>query len=314
MLSALIFSIGITAPVLLVMMLGYCARHRGWVDGHFVTQGSTMVFNVGLPSVLFLKTSHMDFAAITGAFDVIVVGALATVGAILVMWKVSPLIAPAQNQRGVFVQGAYRSNMGIMGLATVMNMYGDIALPIAAIYLSLITILYNVCAVAVLSLSNQSALELKPVFKHIALNPLIHSLLLGIVASALKIELPAIMVVSLEYLSDMVLPLALICIGAKLDLKRLLRPSMIVFIGSAAKLLFTPLLALVLGKLAGLEPMELGVLFLMASAPSASASFAMAKQFGGDAELAADMIAVTTIFATVTTAFGVFILTIIGWV
>lgn len=61
-------------------------------------------------------------------------------------------IQPAQD-RGVVVQGAFRSNMGIIGLAYCVNAYGDKALGASSLYLGLMTILFNIFAVITLSRS-----------------------------------------------------------------------------------------------------------------------------------------------------------------
>ena len=46
--------------------------------------------------------------------------------------------APAD--QGVFVQGIFRSNMAIIGLATVANAYGEQGLSIGAVYMGIVTI------------------------------------------------------------------------------------------------------------------------------------------------------------------------------
>ena len=42
--------------------------------------------------------------------------------------------------KGVFVQGVFRSNMAIVSLATVFNAYGSEGLGVGAIYMGVITI------------------------------------------------------------------------------------------------------------------------------------------------------------------------------
>ena len=58
----------------------------------------------------------------------------------------------------------------------------------------------------------------------------------------------------------------------------------------------------------GFRSMELGVLMLMASAPSAAASYAMVRAMGGNATLAANIIALTTLGSLLTTSAGVSLL------
>lgn len=58
-----------------------------------------------------------------------------------------------QKLRGIFVQGSFRGNMGIMGLAYVQNAYGPEGIGAAALLVGSITVLYNILAVITLTRS-----------------------------------------------------------------------------------------------------------------------------------------------------------------
>ena len=63
---------------------------------------------------------------------------------------------------------------------------------------------------------------------------------------------------------------------------------------------------------AGFQGMELGVLVLMASSPSAAAGYSMVRAMGGNATLAANIIALTTLGSLVSTSAGVSVLRALG--
>jgi predicted permease len=67
------------------------------------------------------------------------------------------------------------------------------------------------------------------------------------------------------------------------------------FYASAAKLFGTPLLAIAIGLLFGLEGTLLGILIMMVAAPTAAASYVMVRAMGGNHGLAAGIISVTTL-------------------
>jgi len=111
-----------------------------------------------------------------------------------------------------------------------------------------------------------------------------------------------------NYFASMTLPLALLCIGATLDLKALRATSSLALKATAYKLIFLPV-PMVLGAwLVGYEGMTLGVLFLVFSCPTAAASYVMARAMGGNAALAANIVALTTLLGTLTISVGVFAL------
>ena len=57
MLEQFIFAFGITGPVLLLLLLGWAIRQLKLVDHEFVTQTNALVFNVGMPAILFFALS-----------------------------------------------------------------------------------------------------------------------------------------------------------------------------------------------------------------------------------------------------------------
>jgi predicted permease len=62
----------------------------------------------------------------------------------------------------------------------------------------------------------------------------------------------------------------------------------------------------------GFRGMELGVLLFMSSAPTAAASYVMVKALGGNAFLAANIIAITTVGSLITTSASMMLLGQLG--
>jgi hypothetical protein len=77
------------------------------------------------------------------------------------------------------------------------------------------------------------------------------------------------------------------------------RPGLLLLV-AVGKLLVMPLTAWGLGRLLGLSGAPLGVVVLAVGAPTATASYILARLLGGDAELIAAIVAATTLGALVT--------------
>ena len=73
-------------------------------------------------------------------------------------------------------------------------------------------------------------------------------------------------------------------------------------VSALCKLLVVPLLLIAAGIVLGFRGLELGVLALMSSAPSAAASYIMVRAMGGNSALAANIIVLTTIGSLFTTS------------
>jgi len=272
---------------------------------------SSLVFNVTLPALLFITISKTNIDQFAN-FSLIGYGLVATLIMFLVLeWCSGFCVQPAED-RGVVVQGAFRSNMGIVGLAYCANAYGDIGLAAASIYLGPVTILFNVLAVITLNRSLNKHRSVAGAFIDIARNPLILGILLAIPVAWMHLKLPAILLQTGEYFAQMTLPLALLCTGASLSLKALREDSRNAMIASSGKLLIVPFIITLGGYWLGFRDMDLGILFLMTSSPTAAASYIMVRAMKGNAVLAANIIALTTFGSILVASIGIALLRHLG--
>lgn len=294
--NAISFSLSVTFPIFSLIVLGAWLRHRRWIDEGFVQMGSQLVFNFGLPTVLFLSIANRSTAELV-SLDLIVAGCLVT----LVLWGVSEWIAkltvtPAA-ERGVVVQGVYRSNMGIIGLAYCMAAYGDAGVQLASLYLAIVTTLFNVIAVITLSRSLNRQAGLNGVLSGILRNPLILAIMAALIFAGVGLELPGLAQDSATLLASMALPLALICTGGSISWQSFLSGRKNLSLAVLGKLVLAPALAIPVGLAFQLSPIALGVLIMMVAAPTAVASYVMVRGMGGNAGLSANIVSVTTVLS-----------------
>lgn len=300
-LQSLAFSFSITGPIFVVLALGVYLRRIGLINDNFIDVGSKLVFNVTLPALLFLSISQTHIAD-SANISLVVLGLVGTLIAYLLLELLSAALVPKREDRGVVVQGGFRSNMGIIGLAYCVNAFGDAGLVAASLYLGLVTILFNILAVITLNRSLNHRGGVASTLKGIARNPLIISIVAALFIAGLEWDIPELLVQSGGYFSQMTLPLALICTGASLDFRALRADFRSAMISAVCKLMIVPLLLIAAGIAVGFRGLELGVLALMSSAPSAAASYIMVRAMGGNSALAANIIVLTTMGSLLTTS------------
>ena len=313
MIEAIIFAITIVLPNLALMGLGFFMQRRGQASQAFIDQSSNFVFNYCLPSLLFFSVvdSEVDYGK---QLTLIVAGILVTLILFIGAEIYAKYFVSKPADQGVFVQGVFRSNMAIIGLATVANAYGEKGISVGAVYMGVVTILFNVLAVITLSRvsksvndtwSSRSIMIVKKIFN----NPLILALLAAFAYKALGLPpITGVIHITGDLLASVALPLALICAGASIDLKSMLRPSGLSMQASIGRIVIAPLVAIVIGLAFGLSGVHMGVLFLMVASPAAAASYVMAKAMGGNDVLAANILAFTTVVGMFGMAFGAAIL------
>ncbi len=303
LLNSLAFALTVTGPIVVMLLMGVLLARWQIITDAFIDAGSRLVFNVLLPVLLFIIISKTRFEH-TANLKLIVVGVLGTLLVFVAMeWIASQQVRRPEN-RGVVVQGAFRANLGVIGLAYAVNAYGEIALAASSLYLAIVTALYNVLAVVTLNRSLNRHRSPLAALKSIARNPLIIAIVAALPFAYFEFTLPSLILQPGQYFAQMTLPLALLCTGGSLSLTAMRIESRDAIIGTLGKALLSPLLLTVVGYMAGLRGMDLGIVFLMASAPTAASSYPMARALGGNATLAANVIVLSTIASVLVTTLG----------
>jgi predicted permease len=310
LLQSFLFAVKVTFPIAVIILLGAYLKRIDWINDEFARIGSRLVFNLTLPCLLFVNIATADLS-VTFPVRLISYAAVLTTLAFLFYHYIAHFIQPG-SVRGAFVQGACRGNMAIIGLAICVNAFGPSVLSMASIYLSIIVILYNVYSIFTLYYHRDQKPSWSMVVKSVLSNPLAIAILLAITVALTNISLPSLALDTGTYLARMTLPLALLCAGASIRLDEF-RSSRILYYAIASKIIIIPVVATLLGYIVGLRDQQLGVLYIMMSAPTAAAAYPMVRAIGGDYHLTAAIIAGSTLLSIFTTTLGLFVLHYYQW-
>ena len=266
-----------------------------------------------MPTLLFLGVFKADLDAAMQP-QLLSYFFLATVASFFVAWAWAIWRVPFED-RGIYTQGAFRGNNGIVGLALASSMYGDYGLSVGAVLGGLVILSYNTLAVIVLSIYNPQA-KTTPLglLKGILGNPLIVGVLAAIPFAWWQISLPQWLLTSAGYFAQMSLPLALICIGGTLSLAALRESSGVAVSSSLMKLVWLPVLATLGAWCWGFRQADLAILFVYFASPTAAASYVMVKAIDGNHQLAAVIIVLTTLGSVLSINLGLLALQWLGWV
>jgi predicted permease len=299
MLDTMVHAASITAPSFCLIALGWLLRRRGAIDARFVNMGSRLIFNIGIPVALFLGMYRLDLTDSKAWYSISVAAGLVLL-ITLTAWLYGSRLGTSRAELGVFTQGAYRSNLAIIGLAICENAFGERGLAMAALPVGLLTAWYNVVAVYLLSTSHQSGpASALGVFTAMLKNPLIIGVGCGALVSLLNIPLPQLALDTGNSLARMAIPMALLLIGGSISLEVLKSGVKVALHSSLFRLLFAPAIMLSGMWLAGIEGELLAVYLLLAATPAAAASFVMVQAVGGNSGLAASIITLSTIGSVV---------------
>jgi len=275
-----------------------------------------MIFYIALPIKIFddlLKVSLKSF------FDIefilfIVLGVIANC---ILAWLIG-LFLVKKSQLGAFVQGSFRSNFLYVGFSLMENLTGSIGLK-APLLIAFVMPLNNILAVIVLACTNTEGeqaikIDLKDTFKSIIKNPLIIATIAGIIASQAGVKLPVMITTTMGYFGKLVIPLALLAIGAAFNFRKSSKNLLQTVYASSLKLVIVPIIAVYLAVIMGFNNEDILLIYALFGVPTATTSYLMAAAMNGDSDLAANIVMMTTVFSAISMTMFVFVFKTIGLV
>ncbi len=307
----LIFAFKTIAPVFLILFLGIFLKQINIIDAPFISTSSKLVFNVALPVFLFMKLSSTNFAV---SFDLNLIGYIYSgiLASYLLTWLIASKFIKEKKDLGSFVQGAFRSNFAIVGLAVIYSVFGDEGLTKGSIVLALIVPILNLLSIITLEINSSGKLKInyKEILLKLARNPLLISVIIATPFSLFKIKIHETLIETGDYISAITLPLALIGIGGSLNLKSFKQASKLAFAASSVKIIFIPLIFTIAACYLNFSNINLGIIFIFFACPTAIVSYIMADAMGCNSKLAGNIIVISTTISVLTISIGIFILKI----
>ena len=193
------------------------------------------------------------------------------------------------------------SNSGNMGLPVTLFALGEAGLERAVIYL----ISWNLIVFSTMPAILKGGGFRSSIIFTFKL-PIIWGMILGIVINLFNIELPLKLDDGLHLLGEAAIPVSLLLMGIQISKNRF-QPRSYELIASLMRLFGGAFIAYFVGRIINLEILDLQVVVLQSSMPSALASFLIVNEFGGDATITSRVVIVSTLLSF-------FTLPIILWV
>ena len=311
----IIVSFNVIAPVFFLMVLGYLlVNYTSLADRKLTKQANAIVFKIFLPCMLFYNVYQSDIGAEIHSRIKLCIWAA---GGLLILFVLLCLIVPKvvkqENQQGVVIQGIFRSNYVIFGVAVVQNMYGVKSTTTAAILSAILVPMYNFLAVVALSIFGEKReTDWKKIILDIVKNPLIISSVLGIIFSLLGIRLPTTVDTTVQDLAKLSTPIAFMILGGDLDFSKVKGNLKVASVVLTIKLVILPLIMIPMIVMMGYRDADLLSGLLAYQTPVAVSSYIMAQQAGADGQLAGQLVVFSSVLSIFTLFVTILILRTIG--
>mgnify|MGYP000856965198 CR=1 FL=1 len=289
------------APIFLIIIFGSIIQKSGFLKSQFVSEMNRFVFLFPLPLLIFtgIVRSNIKDVSLTYVFSVI----LPTLAIAIFSLLVGVVAGLKKGTLGSFVQTTFHGNVTYIGLAVLFYMLGDEGLKRGSILIGFLILVNNALSIVILSCTAHSHKNAARALLSIIKTPVIVATFAGIIALYCKIPIPNIIFKSMTILGNIALPMALLIIGASISVDTLKKSFLLSLIVASIKLIVLPGSALLYCKYFQITPLKdiLPSIILLAT-PTALTSYILAKEVGGDQELASGAVTLSTLISPFTFA------------
>lgn len=284
----------IVVPILLVAAVAFgLGKARIVTEQRPLARLSLYFFSPALAfhSLSRSSVAASDFVSIAlyAFLMVVIVGALTLVVARI--FKFDRLLTSAFLLSILFV------NAGNYGIPFNQFAFGSEGVARAAIYFTVNSVLSNTLAVYIASSGHS---DMRKSLTAVLKMPLAYAALAGLAFNAFHITVPDTLAKAIELAAAAALPVMLVNLGLELARAKLRDYEWRVFMATGIKLLITPLIAIGLATVLGMQGLTRSVSVIEASMPTAVMASLIATEFQARSDFVTSVVFLSTIGSTIT--------------
>ncbi|MFT5061615.1 MAG: malonate transporter [Polaromonas sp.] len=291
-----------TLPFFGIIALGYGAGRTGFFSTEATAYLTKFVFYFALSAMLFRFAANLTFSDIWQP-DAMLAYLWATAVVYLIVTCVALIRKVSVEEAAVEAQCGVIGNVGFLGIPMLVLLLGEAAVVPVMVVLAVDLLVFGSLIVILITGSRDGRVSLGvlgTVGKGLVKNPMIVSIFLGLVWSAMQLPIPDPLNSFLATLGAAATPGALFAIGASLASKSAERIEVAAWL-SFAKLILHPLaVAFAVIIFIPLDPYTAGVIIAAAALPTAGNVYILAAHYGVAPARVSATILVSTTFSVLT--------------
>ena len=318
MLNDLLFSCNVIVPIFLLIILGYVLTRIKLWDEHFLKIANNLCFKCLLPVLLFYNVASANIMEVFNGKLILYVCLCACV-LCGILFLIVPIFVKDNKRRGVMIQGTFRSNFLLFGVPLGLSIGGVQGSVLAAVVASFYVPVINMLSVISLYVfSDSKNKNLKSAILGIIKNPLIIGGVSGLLFSLLRnyigFEIPTMLDTTLSNIKSIATPFAFLILGGDLKFGNMFKNIKFSALSVLGKIVIIPAMMITLSAMLGFNQLEMAILIAVFATPNAVSSYAMARNYEADHELAGEIITLGTLLSIVTIFIFITISKTFGWI
>lgn len=291
----------------IVLFLGYFIRKRNIIDEHSSKKISSLVVNVTAPFLIIGSMTRKTNLGSKEILGILSISVIVYICMFLMTFIVPKLLRVEKNNLGVYKFMIMFSNVGFMGFPVVSSIFGQEAIFYASIYnLPFYGLVYTL-GIYFVSMNNKDRMKFQ--FKKM-LNPGVCAVLIGLFIFSFKLTLPYAVTETIKMMGGLTTPLSMIVIGSSLanvQIKNIFS-NVRLYIYSFLKLFVFPVIIFIIIRNFGFNEIMTGVPVIIMGMPVAANAVILSKEYGGNDNLAAEGVFISTMLSIITIPLLVYLL------
>ena len=286
-------------PVFAVILTGWIVGYAGYLPRALSNALIHFAYNIAMPALLIVTIAQEPGRSLINWRFLLAFGGGSLLCFIVVFAIMSIGASRSIASRTMYGMTASMTNTGFVALPVLQAIYGPRAVLPAAIATVFVAVVMFPIAVVLLEVGQRDAhgsgTAPMVTVKHIVLNPMVVSTLIGMLFSILCLRLPGPVKAYLGIFADALTPCALFAIGLGLSIEGLRANLGRASLLSAVKLLIMPLIVYGLTVALGLDPLYTIAAVICAAVPTAKTVYILAGEYHCEEMMVASTVSLTTL-------------------
>lgn len=291
-------------PIFILIFCGWLCTRVKLFNKEQSSALNNYAYYIAMPVLVFQTLSKMDIKSIWRS-NFVLVNILAALVVIILVYILGKIFKISRQTLGVFIVGCFLGNVAFIGIPFHSLLLGKDGVAYSSINAALITFLASTIGIYLIErgliLKKETSFRkkinnlIKIIFK-----PMVFSVILAVIFSFLKIDLPSVVTKVLDIISSSTTAVSLFAVGIFIygnSLKERFNLTLALTIGS---LVVMPLVAWIVTWFFPLNKTEMITTVLQAAMPLATMNFILAHQYKIEEKLIANAILLSTILSAIT--------------
>jgi malonate transporter len=286
-------------PVFAVILTGWIVGYTGYLSRALSGALIHFAYNIAMPALLIVTIAQEPAHSLINWRFLVAFGGGSLLCFILLFGVMSIRVSHTLASRTMYGMAASMTNTGFVALPVLAAIYGQRAVLPAAIATVFVAVVMFPIAVILLEVGqtdkNGSRTATMVTVKHVVLNPMVISTLIGMLLAVLNLRMPGPVTAYFDILADALTPCALFAIGLGLSIDGLRANIVPVSLLSAVKLVIMPLIVYGLSISLGLDPLYTIAAVICAAVPTAKTVYILAGEYHCEEMMVASTVSLTTL-------------------